>query len=80
MGGATETAWKTRYKACEYALNTARAAAADGVVASGGVALACAAFVIENGAAGAAKPEPWKSPSTGSRAPPDASRHWPSKL
>lgn len=57
VGGVTETAWKARYKACENALNTARAAAADGVVAGGGVALARAAFAIENGAAGAAEPE-----------------------
>ncbi|MDD9992929.1 MAG: chaperonin GroEL, partial [Rhodospirillales bacterium] len=57
VGGVTETAWKARYKACENALNTARAAAADGVVAGGGVALARAAFAIENGGAGAAEPE-----------------------
>ena len=57
VGGVTETAWKARYKACENALNTARVAAADGVVAGGGVALARAAFAIENGTAGAAEPE-----------------------
>ena len=49
VGGVTETAWKARYKACENALNTARAAAADGVVAGGGVALARAAFAIVDG-------------------------------
>ena len=57
VGGVTETAWKARYKACENALNTARAAAADGVVAGGGVALARAAFAIENDAAGSGEPE-----------------------
>ena len=39
------------------ALNTARAAAADGVVAGGGVALARAAFAIENGAVVTGEPE-----------------------
>ena len=52
VGGVTETAWKARYKACENALNAARAASADGVVAGGGVALARAGFVIEGGGAG----------------------------
>ena len=54
VGGVTETAWKARYKACENALNTARAAAADGVVAGGGVALARSAFAMENAGAGTA--------------------------
>ena len=54
VGGVTETAWKARYKACENALNTARAASADGVVAGGGVALARVAFAIEHPAAGTA--------------------------
>ena len=58
VGGVTETAWKARYKACENALSTARAAAKDGVVAGGGVALARAAFAIENGVVPAsAQPE-----------------------
>ena len=56
VGGVTETAWKARYRACENALNTARAAAADGVVAGGGVALARAAFAIEDAAPGAGDP------------------------
>ena len=56
VGGVTETAWKARYRACENALNAARAAAADGVVAGGGVALARAAFAIEGDASGAADP------------------------
>ena len=54
VGGVTETAWKARYRACENALNTARAAAADGVVAGGGVALARVAFTIEHPATGTA--------------------------
>ena len=57
VGGVTETAWKARHRACENALNTARAAAADGVVAGGGVALARAAFAIEDGADAAGEPE-----------------------
>ena len=56
VGGVTETAWKARYKACENALNTARAAAADGVVAGGGVALVRAAFAIEDDATGTGDP------------------------
>ena len=56
VGGVTETAWKARYNACGNALSTARAAAADGVVAGGGVALARAAFAIEASADGAAAP------------------------
>ena len=56
VGGVTETAWKARYRACENALNTARAAAKDGVVAGGGVALARAAFAIEEGTNGAGDP------------------------
>ena len=57
VGGVTESAWKARYKACENALNTARAAAADGVVPGGGVALARAAFALEDGVDGAGEPE-----------------------
>ena len=56
VGGVTETAWKARYRACENALNTARAAAGDGVVAGGGVALARAAFAIEGDVSGAGDP------------------------
>ena len=56
VGGVTETAWKARHRACENALNTARAAAADGVVAGGGVALARAAFAVEDAAPGAGDP------------------------
>ena len=56
VGGVTETAWKARYKTCENALNTARAAATDGVVAGGGVALARAAFAIEEAADGKGEP------------------------
>ncbi len=52
VGGITETAWKERHKRCENALNTARAAAAEGVVAGGGVALARAAFALERTASG----------------------------
>ena len=56
VGGVTETAWKARHRACENALNTARAAAADGVVAGGGVALARAAFAMEDAAPGTGDP------------------------
>ena len=56
VGGVTETAWKARHRACENALNTARAASADGVVAGGGVALARAAFAIEGGGGGEGDP------------------------
>ena len=56
VGGVTESAWKARYKACENALNTARAAAADGVVPGGGVALARAAFALEDDVAGRESP------------------------
>ena len=50
VGGITETAWKERHKRCGNALSTARVAAADGVVAGGGVALARAAFALESAA------------------------------
>lgn len=56
VGGVTETAWKARYRACENALNTARAASADGVVAGGGVALARVAFALEDAASGRGDP------------------------
>ena len=86
VGGVTETAWKARYKACENALNTARAAAADGVVAGGGVALARAAFAIENGAAGIdGARAPRLRPCSEGAVPPDRGRRrvragsWPSK-
>jgi chaperonin GroEL len=46
VGAYTETAWKERQKRAENALNTARAAAAEGVVAGGGVALARAAAAL----------------------------------
>ena len=50
VGGVTESAWKERYKRCGNALAAARAAAAGGVVAGGGVALARAAFALEDAA------------------------------
>ena len=50
VGGVTESAWKERYKRCGNALAAARAAAAGGVVAGGGVALARAAFTLEDAA------------------------------
>ncbi len=51
VGGVTESAWKERYKRCGNALSTARAGAAGGVVAGGGVALARASFALEDAAA-----------------------------
>ncbi len=46
VGGYTTTAWQERQKRAENAVNTTRAALADGVVAGGGVALLRAAAAL----------------------------------